>query len=115
MLFRADSAYAGPLRIAVNDPISLSVGASVGDTPAAFHIAATGLQGHLVLRDCQGGLLPGAAVSWQRRNEGRTWEFVLDDGLTDATGTPLSAAEISRRMNTAPSTRVARVEAVGYR
>jgi len=43
----------------------------------------------LVLTDCEGGILPWAAASWDWSPSDSAWVFALDPGVTFADGVPL--------------------------
>jgi oligopeptide transport system substrate-binding protein len=60
----------------------------------------------LVTEDAAGRLVPGMAARWSVSADGRTWTFVLRDGLRWSNGEPLDAAQIvaSFRRAFAPAT-----------
>lgn len=48
----------------------------------------------LVTEDARGRLVPGMASRWSASKDGRTWTFVLRDGLRWSNGEPLDAPQI---------------------
>lgn len=60
----------------------------------------------LVTEDARGRLVPGMAARWSVSPDGRTWTFVLRDGLRWSNGAPLDAPQVvaSFRRAFAPAT-----------
>jgi hypothetical protein len=50
----------------------------------------------LVLTDCEGGILPWAAASWDWSPSDSAWVFALDPGVTFADGVPLRAQDVQQ-------------------
>ena len=87
---------------AADDPEQTLRRSGIGD-PATLdpHLWVDGWEGNIV-QDLFVGLttldpavnvVPGAAESWQLSNDGRTYTFLLRDGLAWSDGVPLTAAD----------------------
>lgn len=66
---------------------------------SGFVYQRMGIGETLVDVDDKGNIIPSLAQSWESGDNGKTWVFVLRDGVTFHDGTPMTAKEVVNSLN----------------
>lgn len=66
---------------------------------SGFVYQRMGIGETLVDVDDEGNIIPSLAQSWESSDNGKTWVFVLRDGVTFHDGTPMTAKEVVNSLN----------------